>query len=198
MDDIIKQKEISRPEKSETTKAAFEKGEPRPDKSGREEKNPGDPKPFPSAIKWEALEYEYIPKSNNWFWSIVIIVIGISFASILLGNMLFAIFVVIAGLAIILFGARKPREISFSLSAKGLQIEKRLFPYENLRSFWIHYDPPKQKLLTVELKKLLMPAISIQLGDTDPNAVREYLLKFLKEERREEPLVATITRLLRF
>lgn len=181
MDDTIKQKE--KPEKSETIK---------------EEKNPGDPKPFPSAIKWEALEYEYIPKSNNWFWSIVIIVIGISFASILLGNMLFAIFVVIAGLAIILFGARKPREISFSLSAKGLQIEKRLFPYENLRSFWIHYDPPKQKLLTVELKKLLIPAISIQLGDTDPNAVREYLLKFLKEERREEPLVATITRLLRF
>ena len=43
-----------------------------------------------------------------------------------------------------------------------------------------------------------MPAISIQLGDIDPNAVREYLLKFLKEERREEPLVSTITRLLRF
>ena len=61
MDDIIKQKE--KPEKTEMNA----------EKASRE------PKIFPSAIKWEAPEYEYIPKSNNWFWSIVIVVIGISF-----------------------------------------------------------------------------------------------------------------------
>ena len=149
-------------------------------------------------VQWEALEYEYIPKSNNWFWSVAIIVAGITLASILLGNILFAILVATAGFAIVLFGARKPKKVQFSLNAKGLQVENRLFSFENLRSFWLHYDPPHKKLLTVELKKLFMPAISIPLGDTDPNILREYLLKFLKEERAEEPLVTTITRLLRF
>ena len=164
----------------------------------KEEKTQVESKASPSSIKWETLEYEYIPKSNNWFWGVAIISGSVSLASALLGNLLFAILVATAGFATILFGARKPRKVQFLLSAKGLQIENRLFPYENLRSFWLHYDPPQKKLLTVEMKKLFMPAISIPLGDTDPNAVREYLLKFLKEERREESLVTTITRLLRF
>jgi len=47
-------------------------------------------------------------------------------------------------------------------------------------------------------KKLFMPTILIPLGDTDPNIIREHLLKFLKEERHEESITQTISRLLGF
>jgi hypothetical protein len=149
-------------------------------------------------IKWEAEEYEYIPKSNNWFWSVGIITIGLVFASILLGNFLFAILVMIAGLTIVLYGARKPRKVSFSLTPRGLQIEKRLFPYENLKSFWLHYEPPYKKLLTIAPKKIFAGAISVPLGDVNPNIIRDHLLKFLKEERYEETFTQTIMRLIGF
>jgi hypothetical protein len=149
-------------------------------------------------IKWEAPEYDYIPKSNNWFWSVIIITIGLVFASFLLGNMLFAILVMISGLTIILYGARMPRKISFSFTSRGLIIEKRLYLYENLRSFWIQYEPPHKKLLAIVPKKHLMPAISIPLGNVNPNDIREHLLKFLKEERYEETFVQTISHLIGF
>jgi len=149
-------------------------------------------------LKWEAFEYEYIPKSNNWFWSVGIIAASAALASVLLGNILFAILVMIAGLTIILYGVKKPKKIMFSFAGRGLQIDDRLFPYENLRSFWIHYDPPAKKNITIEPKKILMPTISIPLGDTDPNIIREHLLKFLKEERHEESITQTISRLLGF
>jgi len=86
----------------------------------------------------------------------------------------------------------------FSFTARGLQIDSRLFPYENLRSFWIHYEPPAKKNIVIEPKKLFMPAIIIPLGDADPNIIREHLLKFLKEERAEESIAQTISRLLGF
>lgn len=155
-------------------------------------------KSTPTLIRWEALEYEYRPKSNNWFWTIGIISLGLSVASLLLGNLLFAILILIAGFAIILAGARRPRKILFSFTSRGLEIEKRLFPYENLKSFWIHYEPPHKKLLSIEPKKIFMPMIFIPLEDINPNIVREHLLKFLKEERREESFVQTIIRLVGF
>jgi hypothetical protein len=164
----------------------------------KEEKSNPELKTSLSFIKWEAQEYEYVPKSNNWFWTVGIISVGAATASLLLGNFLFAILMLIAGFAIILSGARKPRKIAFSFTSQGLQIGKRLFPYENLRSFWIHYEPPHKKLLTIELKKFFMPAISIPLGDINPNLVREHLLKFLKEERREESFIQTIIRFAGF
>ena len=149
-------------------------------------------------LKWGALEYDYIPKSNNWFWGVAIVAISITLASALLGNFLFAILVAVAAFAVIIYGARKPRKVSFSFTARGIQIDNHLFPYENLRSFWLHYDPPQKKFITVEPKKMFMPAITVPLGDTDPNIVREYLLKFLKEERQEESLITTIIRFLGF
>ena len=154
--------------------------------------------PLPAIIKWTAMEYEFIPKSNNWFWSVGIVFMGIALAAILLGNILFAIVVLIAGFTIILYGAKKPRMVEFSVSPKGVQIDNRLFPFENLGSFWIHYEPPLKKSVSVEPKKFFMPTISIPLDDIDPNLIRNYFLKFLKEERREESLITTIIRLLGF
>lgn len=156
------------------------------------------PKSALASINWVAPEYEYIPKSNNWFWSVGIVTGSIAFASILLGNSLFAILVLIAGFTIILYGTRKPRKVEFSVNPKGIKIGDRLFAFENLQSFWIYYDPPYRKYVAVEPKKILMPIISIPLADTNPNIIREYLVKFLKEERREESFVATITRFLGF
>lgn len=149
-------------------------------------------------LKWEALEYEYIPKSKNWFWSVGIIATSAALASILLGNMLFAILVMISALTIILYGVKRPKKVMFSFTGRGLQIDSRLFPYENLRSFWIHYDPPAKKNITIEPKKLFMPTLLIPLGDTNPNIIREHLLKFLKEEQQEESVIQTISRILRF
>ncbi len=164
----------------------------------KQDSQENEPKPLPTSIKWEAPEYEFIPKSNNWFWSVGILSLAISVASILFGNILFAILILVEGVAVILYGAKKPKKIVFILNPRGLQIENRLFPFENLGSFWIHYDPPHKKFIAIEPKKFLMTTISAPLADIDPNLIRNYLLKFLREERREESLIATVSRLAGF
>lgn len=149
-------------------------------------------------IKWSALEYGYIPKSPDWFWVIGIITTALFVAVAILGNILFAVFIAIAGFTIAMYGARKPQTANFAIQARGIEINKTLYAYGNLKSFWIHYDPPRKKELSVQSEKMFMPYIKIPLGDIDPNIVREVLLKFLKEREHQESLIDILGEYLRF
>ena len=149
-------------------------------------------------LSWQAPEYNYNQKSADWFWIVGIFSLTLFAVALIFNNTLFAIFIIIAGFTIAMYGARRPRIIQFSITIRGFQIGKNLFPYNTLKSFWIHYDPPFKKELVIQSEKMFMPHIKIPLGDTDPNDIREILLKFLKEKEYEESLIDAIGDYLKF
>src|SRR3989338_6451799 len=110
-------------------------------------------------ISWSAMEYEHDRKSNEWYWSLGVITLALAVAALLLKNILFASFIVLAGFTAALYGAKKPRIIRFSVSAKGVKIDDKIYQYETLKSFWIKYDPPRKKELEIISKKLFMPRL---------------------------------------
>jgi len=149
-------------------------------------------------IEWKAPEYEYIKKSPDWFWAVGIITVGLLVSAFFLKSFLFGFLVLLAGFSIALYGAKKPNIVSFSIGPRGIKIREILYEYENLKKFWINYDPPQKKELLIESKKTLMPHIIIPLANENPKKIRDYLLQFLKEEKIEESLIMTIARLLKF
>jgi hypothetical protein len=149
-------------------------------------------------ISWKAPEYIYIPKSADWFWAVGILTLAFLAVAIIMANLLFGIFLIIAGFTIALYGARKPRIVSFSVNARGIQVGRRLYPYEDLESFWIYYEPDHPKELNLESKKLFMPSLGLPLGNADPNELRQFLIKFLPEKRHEPSLTEAIARYLGF
>lgn len=148
-------------------------------------------------IEWQVPEYEFHQKSPDWFWALGIITIALFFSAIFLRSFLFGILTLLAGFSIALYGARRPSIVSFGVGPRGMQIGDRIYNYEDLKSFWVNYNPPYKKELIIESKKTFMPHIVIMLGDTDPEKIRDYLLQFLKEEKIEESLMMTIARLLK-
>ncbi|MBU3925843.1 hypothetical protein KJ763_01600 [Patescibacteria group bacterium] len=149
-------------------------------------------------IVWQAPEYEFRKKTSDWFWTMGIIGVAFIFVAIIFKNLLLAILILIGGFSLILYSARKPKIISFSIGPGGVKISERIYYYEDLKSFWVNYSPPQRKELIIESKKTVMPHITIMLGDTDPTAIRNLLLKFLPEQKIEESLITTITKLLGF
>lgn len=143
-------------------------------------------------ISWQALEYDYIPKSSNWFWVVGIFTFAFLVIAIVMKNALFSIFSLLAGFSIALYGAKKPALASFSITTAGLQINKTFYLYKEIDSFWIHYDPPRKKELSIQSKKKLMPFIKIPLGDADPNIIRKALMIFLKEEEHSESIIESV------
>lgn len=147
---------------------------------------------------WQDFEYEYFEKSAEWFWSIIVLSLAVSAASFILDNFLFGILAGISGVSLALFGVKKPRFLDFGITVRGVQVGDKIFPYSELESFWLHYDPPFIKSLSLKSKKTFMPHIQIPLGDADPNAIREILLKFIKEKEHKTLLADSLIKKFRY
>ena len=153
---------------------------------------------LPSKIKWSAPEYEFHEKTPEWYWTLGIITAALVLAAVILRNFLFAVFAVLAGFSVGLYGARRPRLVSHEINSGGVSFGNRNFNYENIDHFWINYNPPLKKELILESKKTFSTHTAILLGDADPEQIRRYLLQYLKEKKIEESLVAVIARVLKF
>lgn len=147
------------------------------------------PPAMPAELFWLTPEYRHYPKNKDWFWAIGFISLLLVIVALLLRNFLFAAFVALAGFVFALFSARRPRVARFTLSAKGIYVHRTLYPYQHLKSFWVYYEPAGKKVLSIESRKTFMPFTAIPLGDTDPNLVRSYLKRFLKETEHQESVI---------
>ncbi len=149
-------------------------------------------------LKWETLEYQYIPKSNDWFWYLASAALMLVIAAVFMHNFLLGVIAVIGAFSMAIMGGRKPERIIFSIEIKGIRIDNKLYPYANLNSFWLNYDPPDRKELILESKKALAPRITINTEDVDPNQIRKTLLKFLKEKKQEDTMLDAVENLIGF
>ncbi len=140
-------------------------------------------------ITWEAAEHEFRERTADWFWTLGIIIVSGALTSLILGNFLFSIVILLSGFALFLFGTRKPSVHQFELSERGIRIGPKLYPYLTLRSFWVEdqHEHLKPKLL-IKSQKPFVPHLVIPLGDLDPRSVHAYLLPYLQEEEQREPL----------
>ena len=154
-------------------------------------------------INWQAPEYEYKPKSADWFWTVWIVAIGATIASFLLNNILFGIFILLSAFSVSIYASKKPSLINFSLSEKGISINNKLILYSTLESFWVTEDPNptdgRRKIL-FKAKRKTSPYISVPLTEKtiDSKEIKECLLKHLKEIEHNESLLQTIIEKLGF
>ena len=150
-------------------------------------------------LEWNAQEYSFRKKEKSWFISLVIFTTAFLIVAILAKSIMFGILTIVAGFTVGLLAKQKPRVLHFALMPTGIKIHKTVYTYETLKSFWIFYEPDIfLKELSIESKKSLMPYIKIPLGNTDPNKIREILMRFLSEKKHDEPISDTIARVVKF
>jgi hypothetical protein len=149
-------------------------------------------------MKWDAYEYEHKKRSPDWFWAVGIISVAIAIASVILGNIIFAILVIISAFSLSLFINRPPSALQVSVDEQGITRGNIWYPYHTLESFWIDTDHPHKKII-LRSKKLLMPLIVVPLGDdTDIEELHEHLSQLIEEEFHSLPLVERMLEYLGF
>lgn len=119
---------------------------------------------------WSALEYEEKDRSPDWFWALGIIIITGSIAAIIFENYFFAVLLVLSGVLLGFFAIKKPDTVTYELNQKGLMIRNRLYPYENIKSFWVQIDPQGETnlkpILFIHTERVFMPIISVPIDET--------------------------------
>lgn len=151
-----------------------------------------------SLISWEAPEFVYYEKTAGWYIVIGLIGIGLTIYAIATKNPIMAITFGLIFIVMFLYAEKKPPILKFGIASRGIKIQDRIYYFNQLESFWIFYDPPTTKFISIKSKKTLMPLIRIPLDKANPLEIRKVLLQYLKEDEQHESLIDIITRIIRF
>lgn len=151
-------------------------------------------------MEWYAYEYQKHERHPAWFLFLAIISGALIVYSIIVGNYLFAIIIVMLAIIINMYARREPEKLHLAITRHGFKVNDNLYTYEDdLSSFWILYRPPHLKTLNFSRKHAILPSLSFQLDDQNPLKIRELLLDHLPEDAmREEHFADKAARQLKF
>jgi hypothetical protein len=141
-------------------------------------------------LSWTALEYEEKERSTDWFWALGVIVVAGAITSVIYNNYFFAILLVLGGILLAIFAKKKPSMITYELNDKGVKIGESLYPYKNIKSFYVQtHDLEKGHKPTLFLNsgRFFLPILSIPIEnywvDEINNIMQENNIQ--EEEMRE-------------
>lgn len=149
-------------------------------------------------MEWDAHEYEHKERSSDWFWAVGIISVSVAIASVIFGNIIFGILVLVGTFALSIFASRPPSTFHIVVDEKGVSKGRIQYPYSTLHSFWIDTDHPHQKII-LRSEKMFMPLIVVPLGEgVNVDELHDNLSQTLTEEFHSLPFVEKILEYLGF
>ena len=90
----------------------------------------------PRELAWQAPEFEHRPKTMRWYWISIGIALLLLIFALWQADYIFAAFVVIGEIMLLVWGSSEPPMVSFSIGAKGLTIGGRTYyPFTDIKSW---------------------------------------------------------------
>ncbi|MDX9913721.1 MAG: hypothetical protein RBS77_04025 [Candidatus Moranbacteria bacterium] len=147
-------------------------------------------------LHWQGPEYEHYPKEKNWYAVAALILSAIIIYALVTNSPIMAITFVLIGVVGYIQLEKFPRVLDFKVTTDGVMAGEELYQFDNIKSFWIFYEPPHTKILSLHTDAMLTPFIHIPVHQIDPVKLREILMEFVPEEKQKPTLVDTLERLL--
>jgi len=149
-------------------------------------------------IIWQSYEFDYKEKTSDWFWAVAIITLSLSAIAIIYNNILFSVFILIAGFTLFSLSKKTPTLIDFEINRKGVKIEETLYPFGHIKSFWVEDDGFTAPKLILKTQKLITPIIVLPINTDFINHddIRNLLVKSVTEEKLHQPLSYRLSEIL--
>lgn len=150
--------------------------------------------------EWEGTEYAFEEKGADWYWALGIIAVAAIIACILFNNVILALLVLAASVAVALQAARHPRIHRFAVFDDGLTIDDRHYPFESMLSFSVleYADETLPPSLSIKTRYFLAPHLLIPIATHDPLEIYEFFYHRVEEGRHEDSVIDRFVDLLRF
>ena len=152
----------------------------------------------PRSISWEAPEHHHVEKGNDWFFALAIIIIALVVVAVMLGDVLFALLIGIAGGVLAMAAAKRPSIIPYAVSVRGIKVGGVSYPFPTIDSYWIDEDDPRGPRLLLKSNKKVMPLIVMPIPADHIDDIETILKEKLEEEHLQEPLFVKILELFGF
>ncbi|MFA4818023.1 MAG: hypothetical protein WC608_04870 [Parcubacteria group bacterium] len=147
-------------------------------------------------LRWRAPEYEKYERGRKWYLYVALVLLAIIGYAVYTDSPIMAITFVLIGVVGYIFLNREPRTIDFAVTQDGIIAGREMYDFDNIKSFWIFYEPHDIKVVSLHTKSMLMPFVHIPIHDEDPVEIRRVLLEYIPEAKQDPSLVDTFERLL--
>ncbi len=151
-------------------------------------------------IEWRAPEFYYREKGVSWYWLSIIAAIVILSVSVWQKNFLFAVFVVIAEILMLVWAGRKPREVSFILNEKGLTISgNKFYPYSAIEAFSVREGHSEEWYdISLKLRHGFRHHLNIQTPTKNLSKIEEAISRYVEKTEPEDSFLDSLERLIGF
>jgi hypothetical protein len=147
-------------------------------------------------LKWQAPEFEMYEKSPRWYLLMALALAFIVIYAVISNSLIMAITFILIGIVGYVYLQKEPRNLTFAIAPDGVIVGNEIYDFEDMHSFWIFYDPPHEKILSLHMKGRFMPFIHIPIHKENPVEIRHTLLNFVPEIKQEHTLVDAFERIL--
>lgn len=147
--------------------------------------------------RWKGPEFEVYERDKKWYLVMSAILLIIISWALYSNSPIMAITFILIGVVGYIYVNKEPRVLDYIVTHDGVIVGNELYQYENIDSFWIFYEPPHTKILSLKTKGILLPFVHVPLHDEDPVRVREIILDHIPERKQEEGLTEVLERLIR-
>ncbi len=154
-------------------------------------------KPDDVLVHWRGPDFEHYPHDKQWYIGALCILCAIIVYAIFTDSIIMAIVFGLIGLTGYQFLTSPQKEIDFAITYDGVLVGDEIYDFDHIKSFWIFYEPPHTRIISLHMQGHFRPYLHIPLHQIDPVIVHEKLSGFIPEIKQEESLVDIAERLLR-
>jgi hypothetical protein len=138
-------------------------------------------------IEWRAPQYIHTEKTGDWYWIVGIITVTIALISIIVGNLIFALLILVSSFTLSLFASKPPETVQNEIGAGGIKKDETFYPFENLESFWVETGDKYPRLILKQKQKLAQYLVLL-IDFADAGEIREFLSQHIPEEKMSESI----------
>jgi len=149
----------------------------------------------PESVAWRGLRY-YKPTSKHRARIIAGGLLVIAALFLLLSADIMAAFLFVLCAGFVIYRASEAAHIAeFEVNIEGVRVDGTIYPYEQIESFWIQYEPEYGiQELSLHMRRRVAPYLKIPIYDQDPVQIRSILIESIPEEQHHETIVDTLIR----
>jgi hypothetical protein len=141
-------------------------------------------------FEWESPEHHFDKKTVDWYWIVGIISVGASVLSFYFGNILFGLFILIAGFIIAYLSYKETAVVPIKIGAGGILFGRAFHPFDSYKSFWVEDDHMHGPRILLHPISNLLPLTIIPIAEgIDLTELEDFLIDFLNQEPMRESIL---------
>lgn len=149
-------------------------------------------------ISWTASEYIEHSRTAGWYMLLAVATGSLAAAAYFATKDYFSAGIIaLVGIAVGIFAARKPKQVTYEISRSGVRIGEKSYPYSHFRSFCVINEGNVSNLYMVPVKRFMVP-ISAYFEPAEAERIVNAIGEHLPYEEQNLDRIDKLSRRLRF